>query len=376
MKNRIVLISGLLFLVFAACTPQTQSLFSTLRPGEIAAVSPTTLDEVASDYNVARSIVSASGASLTTIVDTIGTANSLEVKSTFAFPATVANSLSFTAGQNQAVYASGILPKELYDKFSFFTVMQIASGTGQVFIYDTNDTNDLAAVSVSGTQLVLKHQSSAGNYRSRAYNISQFLNQWAVYAFAFGSEGKDIQLYINGYRLTEYTSQSVGGIGAFSAVQRHITIGGPSHATFRIKHFSLVGSQILPYQMFQASKFLSKTYGIYVSDSVTKEIRNNTAPPVEPETINYTFLASTILTSKCVGCHSPAGGYLPYLNSYTNLMAAMSGSDRVVTPGDIANSRLYQTVMDNGMPAGGAGPLSATEKNYIKSWIENGALND
>jgi uncharacterized membrane protein len=142
-----------------------------------------------------------------------------------------------------------------------------------------------------------------------------------------------------------------------------------------LKHFSIVGSKILPYQMFQASKYLSRVYGIYVSDSVTKEIRNNTTPAVEPETINYSFLASTILTSKCAGCHQP-GGNSPYLNSYANLMAAVSSGDPVVTPGDIVNSRLYQTVLDNGMPAGGASPLNDTEKNYIKSWIENGALEN
>lgn len=369
------IIFSLLFIFLGACTPQTELIYSSLRPGEIAAINNTDLDNVASNYNVATAVAAANGASVTAIADTLASANALEVKSSFNFPTVLSDSLSFTAGQTQAVYASGVLPIELYDKFTFLSVMQLTSGTGQIFIYDTNDTNDLASVSVSGTNLVLQHQSSSGNYRTRIYSITNYLNQWHVFGFAFGSEGKDIQLYIDGYRQTSYTSSSVGGIGSFSAVQRHLTIGGTSHSTFKLKHFSIIGAKILPYQMFQVAKYFGKLYGIYISDSVTKEIRNNTSPAIEPETVNYSFLASTILTNKCAGCHQP-GGTSPFLNSYANIMAAFNYiGEPVVTPGDLVNSRLYQTVMDNGMPAGGASPLSDTEKNYIKSWIEGGAVN-
>lgn len=158
-------------------------------------------------------------------------------------------------------------------------------------------------------------------------------------------------------------------------VQRHLTIGGTSHATFKVKHFSIIGAKVLPYQMYQTSKYFGKIYEITVSDSVTKEIRNNTSPVVEPESIDYTFLASAVFTNKCAGCHQP-GGNRPYLNTYANIMAAVNDNSKpVVTAGDIANSRLYQVVLDNRMPAGGASPLSTTEKNYIKSWIEDGAHN-
>lgn len=366
-----------IFLVMVGCTPQTEKLFSSLRPGEIAALSNTTLDAVASDYNFPISILASAGSSMTTVDDTLGKANPLEAKLTFSFPSIDANtsSLSFVEGQNQALYASGVLPGELFEQFSFFSVIRLVSASGQIMIYDTNDTNDLAAVSVSGTQLILKHQTSDGNYRARLYDVSPYVDQWHVYAFAFGNEGKDINLYIDGYRQTDYSSISVGSSGALTKVQRHLTIGGTSHATFKMKHFSIVGEKIDPYQMFQVGKYLGQYYGIAVSDSVTKEIRNDLSPAIEPENIDYTFLASAILKNKCAGCHQP-GEKSPYLNTYANLMAAVNDSgDPVVTPGDIANSRLYQTVLANEMPAGGATPLNDTEKNYIKTWIENGAID-
>lgn len=194
----------LFFCLLSACTPQTESVFSSLRPGEIESLSNTKLTAVASDYNITQSVSAASGMSVTAIVDQLGSAEPLEVKSSFNFPTIVSNSLSFTAGQNQAVYASGVLPKELYNNFSFLTVMQLTSGTGQIFIYDTNDTNNLASVTVSGTRLVLQHQSSVGNDRTRSYDISSYLNQWHIYSMAFGSEGKDIQLYVDGFRLTNF----------------------------------------------------------------------------------------------------------------------------------------------------------------------------
>lgn len=357
------------------CTPQTENLFSSLRPGEIASLSVTELESIASDYNVIESITAANGASVTAITDTLATANSLEVKATFNFPTVLSDSLSFTKGASQAIYASGVLPKELYEEFSFFSVMQVTSATGQIFIYDTNDTNDLAEVSVSGTLLTLKHQTSVGNHRMRLYDISTYLNQWHVYAFAFGTAGKEMELYVDGYRLSDYSSISVGGIGDFSTVQRHLTIGGTSHSSFKLKHFSVVGEKVSPYQMFQVGKYLGQSYGIAISDSVSKEIRNDLAPAVEPENIDYAFLASAILKNKCAGCHQP-GERSPYLNTYANLMAGVNDNgDPVVTPGDIVNSRLYQTVLTDEMPAGGATPLNDTEKNYIKTWIENGAIN-
>lgn len=366
-----------IFLAFVGCTPQTEKVFSSLRPGEIAALNNTSLDSIASDYNIPLSILANSGVSMTAVEDTLGEANDLEAKLTFSFPTIDAStsSLSFVTGENQALYASGVLPNELFEEFTFFSVLRLVSASGQIMIYDTNDTNDLAAISVSGTQLILKHQTSDGNYRARSYDVSSYINQWHVYAFSFGTEGKDINLYIDGYRQSDYTSISVGSSGALSKVQRHLTIGGTSHATFKLKHFSVVGVKIDPYQQFQIGKYLGKYYGITVSDSVTKEIRNDLAPAIEPENIDYAFLSSAILKNKCAGCHQP-GEKSPYLNSYANLMAAVNDDgDPVVTAGDIANSRLYQTVLTNEMPAGGATPLNDTEKNYIKTWIENGAIN-
>lgn len=366
-----------LALVAVSCTPQTENVFSSLKPGEIDVLSNTTLSAIASDYKISQSVMASLGVSMTEVEDSLEMADSLEAKSGFVFPLEDAgtSSLSFVAGQTQALTASGELPFELFEQFTFFSVMNLSTVSGQIFIYDTNDTNDLVAATVSGTQLVLRHQTSEGNYRARAYEISAYANDWHVYAFAFGSEGKSIDLYIDGYRITDYESISVGSIGALSKVQRHLTIGGTDHSTFKIKHWSIVGEKIAPYQMFQVGKYLGRNYGITVSDSVSKEIRNNLVPTVEPENVDYTFLAGAIFKNKCAGCHQP-GEVSPYLNSYANIMAAVNDDgDPVVTPGDIANSRLYQSVLSNAMPAGGASPLNTTEKNYIKKWIEDGAID-
>lgn len=81
-----------------------------------------------------------------------------------------------------------------------------------------------------------------------------------------------------------------------------------------------------------------------------------------------------ILQQRCVNCHG--GQTDPNLNlAYAQLVIETTmGNLRVVVPGDVSNSRLYQSVVTNSMPQGS--PLTNTQKEIIRTWIAAGARND
>ncbi len=91
-------------------------------------------------------------------------------------------------------------------------------------------------------------------------------------------------------------------------------------------------------------------------------------PPVVDPTATYTKMFTTILQPKCVGCHSTAN---PMGAVDLSTFAKVSGS---VVPFNAASSSLYTSVLSN-MSLGGT-PLTPTEKDLIKNWINNGALNN
>lgn len=107
--------------------------------------------------------------------------------------------------------------------------------------------------------------------------------------------------------------------------------------------------------------------------------------------VSFANIIQPIFNSYCTLCHIASGGYtgsgdasfLP-LNSgvsYGNLVnvpATKSDGTRVI-PGDSADSILYKRV--SGTSAGAQmpknqTPLSSTNQDYIKTWIDEGALNN
>jgi hypothetical protein len=91
-------------------------------------------------------------------------------------------------------------------------------------------------------------------------------------------------------------------------------------------------------------------------------------PPVIDPTATYTKLASTILQTKCVSCHSagnPSGGFD---------LSSFNATLKTAVPYDAVSSSLYSSVLAN-MPLGG-NALSSTELDLIKNWINNGAMNN
>jgi len=86
---------------------------------------------------------------------------------------------------------------------------------------------------------------------------------------------------------------------------------------------------------------------------------------------------SPIFQNNCVSCHGGNGGL--FLDTYAH---ALEGGDlgAVIIPGDADNSLLYQVL--NGpsqgipqMPLDGS-PLSNNNKNTIRDWINDGALEE
>jgi mono/diheme cytochrome c family protein len=88
-----------------------------------------------------------------------------------------------------------------------------------------------------------------------------------------------------------------------------------------------------------------------------------------------------IFDLNCVACHGASGGLdLSPALSYANLVSVESfgySPHMLVQPGDPANSVLYGKVTGdsygNRMPRG-FGPLSDSEIEIIRLWIEEGAL--
>ena len=91
-------------------------------------------------------------------------------------------------------------------------------------------------------------------------------------------------------------------------------------------------------------------------------------------TQTFTDIYMTILTPFCAGssCHNPGsqGGV-----GFSSQSSAYSAVKSRVTPGNGAGSRFYSTVNSGSMPRGQA-KLSAANLAKIKTWIDQGALNN
>jgi hypothetical protein len=102
---------------------------------------------------------------------------------------------------------------------------------------------------------------------------------------------------------------------------------------------------------------------------------------------------SAVLAKQCLPCHASATGlsqgHLDMASkgaAYTHLVgvaasgAACGGKGTLVVPGQASSSLLYEK-LSTSPPCGsmmpfGRAPLSGSEKNLIKNWINRGAMND
>jgi len=108
--------------------------------------------------------------------------------------------------------------------------------------------------------------------------------------------------------------------------------------------------------------------------------RVNPPAPVEPSGIdfktlevNYLNLDKYILKDKCVSCHSGEGARAGVdLSNYDSLFYYNEVFLKVTTEGDPEASLLYTEVLKGHMPP--KNPLPASQVEYIRRWIEEGAI--
>ena len=100
------------------------------------------------------------------------------------------------------------------------------------------------------------------------------------------------------------------------------------------------------------------------SATMTITINNPAAAPT------YTWIATNILTPKCVSCHGASGASAGRgFNSYSRTMAS-------VQAGNASASILYTTVTTGKMSKSPYPILNTNERNAIRDWINAGALNN
>ena len=83
----------------------------------------------------------------------------------------------------------------------------------------------------------------------------------------------------------------------------------------------------------------------------------------------FTWIRANISTSRCLSCHTGAGASAGYD------MSTHAGTLRKVVVNSSGTSLLYQATLNGSMPPAG-GPLTTTQLNAIKTWIDSGALNN
>jgi len=312
---------------------------------------------------------------------TIG--NSFQTTASLSFPAAATvggiQTLRFLNTGSVGMEAQGVLPAHFINQFTIHLQIKINSNAiGQILNYGSDLSSDLMTVSVSGTTtkyLHVRHQSTAGNYYERIYNIQSYMDQLSVLTIVAGSTSKDLETYMNGFRLTDYTAQSSGTAAEYSSVLRHLYIGGTQSADFNLSAIVFHNTKLSPQTVYKTAKYQLQSMNIFNTDTLTLEIVNDSTPAIEPDAINYTYVSNLILANQCVSCHRSGSGSQPYLDSYSNILTGTNlRGEPTVVANDLAASRIYQTVLSNSMPQSGA-PLNASQKNAIKVWIENGAPN-
>lgn len=94
--------------------------------------------------------------------------------------------------------------------------------------------------------------------------------------------------------------------------------------------------------------------------------------PCDPDTVYFQNTIFPLIVSNCAmaGCHDAVTHAEDVrLYDYAHIL-------QIVEPGDPNSSDLYDELFDGMPPASHGGPLSTTDKNLIRTWILQGALNN
>lgn len=136
-------------------------------------------------------------------------------------------------------------------------------------------------------------------------------------------------------------------------------VSGPSSAVLANANAAVAATANLMLGTYVFRLTVTDDSGATVSDDLSVTV----SQPMLLSSLN-----STIFQSKCLGCHSNS----VMLGNYN--MATYNLLMKDVVAGNPNASKLYMRVIDNSMPPGA--PLTQTEKDNIRTWIAQGALNN
>ena len=118
--------------------------------------------------------------------------------------------------------------------------------------------------------------------------------------------------------------------------------------------------------------------GIWVRDTTFTDPGGGNEDPCDPDTVYFQNEILPLIISTCAttGCHDQLTGEQEVLLvDYASIIEYGE-----IEPFDPDNSKLYEKITDDDpddrMPPPPASPLSLEQKNKIKKWIEQGALNN
>lgn len=362
-----VFAATILFVQLLGCTGAQETFFE-IKGSSIAAIDPSSLSSMTSklDARVASTVTQTSN-----IVsewasqegDSFSAAPGKE-------PVLADKYMRFDSGD--MLTATGRNPAHLSKNFTFLFV-GIFDHAGFKFRLGSDDLTEAMTITKSGPQeLTLEHSTSSGNKRSRIWSSLPSDGLPHVIAVTFGEATKDLELYVDGFRKATYASAGAGSAGSFQMIARDFVLTNTGSQEFQLGEFYVFNSKLGPRDIYAVTRSVATSWKISIASSVTKEIRENLLPAIEPESVDANYIFSAILTAKCVTCHQ-TGGNSPFFANESELRAARTvGNALILVPGNSAMSPLFTSVDNNSMPFGGS-PLSTSEKKLIQDWINNGA---
>jgi hypothetical protein len=277
--------------------------------------------------------------------------------------------ITFTGTQLMA--ADPVYPDHLGTQFSFvFAAKNLSPGV--LFNFGTDSSTQAFDITVISTGLRLRHYLSSVAYRERSYvvDLAKTATAPIILGAVFGADGKDMELYINGFRQTVYTSAIIGSMSASPMVSRSFSSGLGAFSLGAIWGYKI---KLTPRVVYALSREMASIWGAEVSASVTSEILNDTTPAIEPEVLNFAYVQSLVLQPKCYSCHSGTGGSSLRFNSYALLLSTLNASSQsLLVPSQPMNSRIYLAPNGGTMPPSGSA-LTASELEVLNSWIAAGA---
>lgn len=107
-----------------------------------------------------------------------------------------------------------------------------------------------------------------------------------------------------------------------------------------------------------------------VGTSATSAVASATTLATTSADAKFSWIKENVIKNSCLGCHSDSnrsGGFS--FSTYSGVMAAVRANNS-------AGSRFYKSIMEGKMPKTGFPVPTTVQRENIRLWIENGALNN